>query len=81
MSNSNKPPTAFEVWYAREGLAYDPYAKRAMQVAWNASKREALEQLQTTFRAAGANLPINDNMNCIERGMSIALVCVEDLLK
>lgn len=44
MSNPNKPPTAFESWYAREGLAYDPYAKRAMQVAWNASKREAVEE-------------------------------------
>ena len=60
--------------YPTHGITYEERAK----AAWDASRKNTIQTISATLRRGGADLPCNDNMNAVEKGLSIALLIVED---
>lgn len=60
--------------YSPHGMMNEAMAR----AAWNASRKNTVQTIAATLRRGGADLPCNDNMNAVEKGLSIALLIVED---
>jgi len=70
----------FNEWreaYSQHGMMNEAMAS----AAWNDSRKNTIDEISVMLRRGGAYLPINDGMNAIEKGVSIALCFIEDMDK
>jgi len=63
--------------YSQHGMMNEAMAR----AAWNDSRKNTIYEICAMLRRGGADLPINDGMNAIEKGASVALCFIEDLDK